>query len=319
MIQSMLNRRRFGAILLLLLSLPGLALAHGARKDLVVFGDSLSDPGNVYALTGAYSLPPYEVIPTYPYLVGLFHFSNGPTWVEQLALTGSVNLKSAGPAFRIPGIFTNYAVGGSRARAVSGDLPEQGLNAQVQRYLADFGGNAKPNATHVIFMGGNDIRDALVASIVDPTLATTQQILTAAVTAVATNIQVLYAAGARHFVVVSAPDVGIAPAVRMLGPQAQAGATYISSLYNQGLGGAVAQLSFLPGIQITPVDIFTALDEVVAHPGDYGLTNVTGTCLTFGVTVGVYCSKPSKYLFWDGIHPTAAGHRILAMVIGPAL
>ena len=319
MLKETLTRRRLGAVLLVLISLPMLAMAHGSRKELVVFGDSLSDPGNVFALTGGYSLPPYEIIPTYPYLVGGFHFSNGPTWVEQLVLLGGVKLTSTLPAFRLPGVFKNYAVGGSRARGGAGTLPEGDLSVQVQRYLADSGGLANPGATHVIFIGGNDIRDALVASAIDPTFATSQQILTAAVTAVATNIQVLYAAGARRFVVVNAPDVGLAPAVRMLGPQVQGGATLLSSLYNQGLGQVVGQLTFLPGIDLRPVNLFSALQDVVANPGNYGLANVTEACLKFGVTVGVYCKKPSSYLFWDGIHPTIAGHRIIALLIGPSL
>jgi phospholipase/lecithinase/hemolysin len=25
-----------------------------------------------------------------------------------------------------------------------------------------------------------------------------------------------------------------------------------------------------------------------------------------------FCANPGKFLFWDGIHPTKAGHRILA-------
>ena len=36
--------------------------------------------------------------------------------------------------------------------------------------------------------------------------------------------------------------------------------------------------------------------------------NVTNACFN-GTSV---CSNPDSYLFWDGIHPTAAGHRLIA-------
>src|SRR5438270_1787817 len=59
---------------------------------IVVFGTSLSDPGNAFALTGR-NLRPQDVrfdeflIPAFPYAEGGNHFSNGPTWIEQLART----------------------------------------------------------------------------------------------------------------------------------------------------------------------------------------------------------------------------------------
>ena len=45
-------------------------------------------------------------------------------------------------------------------------------------------------------------------------------------------------------------------------------------------------------------------------PNVLGLTNVTAPCFN-GVTV---CADPDSYLYWDGVHPTAAGHRLIAML-----
>ena len=33
--------------------------------------------------------------------------------------------------------------------------------------------------------------------------------------------------------------------------------------------------------------------------------------LTFFVLVDAICERPNRYLFWDGFHPTVAGHEIL--------
>jgi phospholipase/lecithinase/hemolysin len=268
----------------------------------------------VFALTGAVSNTPYAVIPSAPYTVGGLHFSNGKTWVEQRPAE-RVNAQSSGPAYQVSGVFTNYAVGGARARPASADLVQGDLSVQVQNYLADFGG-ARPAAIHVIFIGGNDIRDALQAGGGPASFA----ILGAAVNAVATNIQTLYFAGARRFVVVNGPDLGLVPAVRLTGnPAIIAGATALSAGYNAGLATAVTALGALPGISITSVNLFGALQDMVAHPGNYGLTNVTDMCITPGVKGNARCSNPNDYLFWDGIHPTSAGHAILADLIGAAL
>ena len=291
------------------------ALAQGQPQEVTVFGDSLSDPGNVFALTGAISHTPYAVIPSAPYANGGLHFSNGKTWIEQRPAE-DVNAQSSGPAYQVRGVFTNYAVGGARARPAAGELPQGDLAVQVKNYLTDFGGYARPGATHVIFIGGDDIRDALQAGGGPASLA----ILDAAVNAVAANVQTLYFAGARRFVVVNVPDLGLAPAVRLLGPAVQAGATALSAGYDAGLSAAVAGLNAaLPGIDIVTVDLFSALEEIVANPGKYGLTNATDMCIAPGVKGDAKCSNPNEYLFWDGIHPTAAGHAILADLIGAAL
>ena len=92
-----------------------LAQAQGCQNKLVVFGDSLTDPGNFYAATGTTSKAPYSLIPNAPYAIGGHHFSNGRTWAEQLA--ESISSPASGlPALANPGQFTNYAVGGARAR-----------------------------------------------------------------------------------------------------------------------------------------------------------------------------------------------------------
>ncbi len=296
----------FRYVLVLAALFAGPALADSRFSDVVVFGDSLSDPGNAFVLTGQVSVPPYALVPAAPYAIGGHHFSNGKTWAERFSHEMDVR---SGPAFLNPAVFSNYAVGGARARA-QGPVD---LAAQVSLYLGNRGGFADPDALYVVFFGGNDVRDALEALAVDPTGAGSEAILAGAVTALADNIAALAASGARHVLVFNAPDLSLVPAVRLQGPVVQGAALFLSSGFNQGLAGALDTLGFMfPGLDLVRFDLFGLLQQVVAQPQDFGFYNVTDSCITPGVLVGAVCHSPDRYLFWDGIHPTRQAHKLIA-------
>jgi phospholipase/lecithinase/hemolysin len=289
--------------------MPILAFSEEQTEPvLVVFGDSLSDSGNFHANTGQFSVRPYDLIPAAPYAHGGFHFSNGSTWVEQLAAQ-LADPQSTKPSLRSPRVFTNYAYGTARSRPGASGFD---LGSQVSLFLTDFANQAPGGTTYVLWTGGNDVRDALGALQIDPTGATSGGILQAAVTATADNIIALYGSGARNFLVANAPNIGLTPAMRALGPQAQGAALQLSVLYNQGLDQAMDGLSALPGIRINRLDIFAILTDLVADPASAGLSNSTDACITPGVVAGAICDRPQDYLFWDGIHPTRAAHRQIA-------
>jgi len=280
----------------------------GAPQRFVVFGDSLSDPGNAFVLVRDVEVPPFDnLIPDAPYARGALHFSNGATWVEQLSVLDQA-LPSTGPALLNPAMFSNYAVGGARARH-EGPFD---LSTQVGLFLKDFSGQKPTDALYVVFVGGNDLRDALDALVQDPTFATSLGIVQAALAAIHTNLLDLHAAGARNFLVVNAPDLGLAPAVRLLGPDARGAASELASLFNFRLEQILGELESGPGLNIVRLNVFEILNEIVAAPGAFGLTEATRPCIALNTRVGAFCTKPGTFLFWDGIHPTKAGHRILA-------
>ena len=296
------------------------AAAETQLDRIVVFGTSLSDSGNAFALRGNTNVPPdYLVdpflVPSAPYARGGHHFSNGATWVEQFArplgLAGSVK-----PAFMSSSTgAANYAVGGARAHDDGVNL---NLRAQVEAFLQDSGGVVSANALYVIEMGSNDIRDALVAFAGGQDGA---PILQQAVASIAQSVQTLYGAGARTFLVWRPPNVGLTPAIRTL-DQARPGAaqlaTRITQAFNAGLDGVLAQLSALPGITIVRLDAYGLLNDLSLHPEAFGLTNVTSACITPGIAPFT-CASPDEYLFWDGIHPSRAVHAITAQAAAYAL
>ena len=50
----------------------------------------------------------------------------------------------------------------------------------------------------------------------------------------------------------------------------------LSQLFTAGLSGVLTQLSALPGIGIARLDAYTLLNDIVADPQSYGLTNARG-------------------------------------------
>jgi len=104
------------AVLFLLIGLISANIAAaGSFHRIVVFGDSLSDPGNAFVVLRKVETPPFSLIPDAPYARGGLHFSNGRTWVEDLAASLRLSI-STGPALAVPHVFSNYAVGGTCAR-----------------------------------------------------------------------------------------------------------------------------------------------------------------------------------------------------------
>ena len=285
--------------------------AQTGYERVFIFGDSLSDSGNIYTLTGETSKAPYLLVPLYPYAIGGHHFSNGKTWAERLAQDLQDN--NGGKASRDnPAKNGNYAHGGGRARANSGSLSPSSA-AQVGMFLANHG-RAPTDALYVVQFGGNDLRDALIAGASNPAAAI--PILLAAVNELAgfdgvdSSIEALYAAGARNFLVANAPNIEHAPAVQMTGFGAIAG--FLTSIYNGVLEGALQTLEGqLPGITIHRLDMSAFVNEVVANPEDFGFTNVVAPCLNFLAEKDAKCDNPEEYFFWDGLHPTAVGHKAL--------
>ena len=295
------------------LTMPPLsANGQSPYSGVVVFGTSLSDSGNAFALRGGTNTPPdYDLdgllIPGTPYARGGHHFSNGATWIEQLARSMGL-AASVQPAYRSNSAkATNYAVGSARARDV-GEFVN--LGDQVAAFLADTGGVAPSDALYVIEIGSNDIRDALaVFDPANPSASIT--ILQQAIQAIASNMQLLYAAGALHFLVWLPPNVALTPAVRQLGPGPGLAATFLTQQFNAALSGVLDGFSATTDMTITRLDAFSLLSQIAAAPGAYALTNVTQACITPDQPPYA-CKAPDEYLFWDGIHPTRAGRAITA-------
>lgn len=153
-------RKSLVAFAVMLVAVAGTVAAQSPVSGIVVFGTSLSDSGNAFALNGAAGTPHGFMmnpllIPSAPYAKGGHHFSNGATWIEQYASTAGLS-ESVRPALSNNGSATNFAVGAARAYD---DGINFNLTRQVDAFFERSGGLVAPDALYVIEMGSHDIRD----------------------------------------------------------------------------------------------------------------------------------------------------------------
>ena len=279
----LLSSVQFCVLVLLVLS-TAVPAAAGHFARLVVFGDSLSDTGAVFAVTQG------AVPPSPPYYAG--RFSNGPVWPEYL-----------GAALSLP--VENFAYGGAQtdhANLFDGlfgiDYP--GLSDEIALFRGRSAA-VDPDAIYVVWAGANDFRAALSRGQTPDMGAMVTNILSA--------IDALYLAGARYVVVPNLPDLGLTPEGRASGTGPLI--TFLSATFNQHLEDALEARA----PRAIRLDVFRLMTQVVNDPSEYGFTNVTTPCLT---PAGV-CGDPDRYLFWDHVHPTTHGHAVLADKLARAI
>ena len=132
---------------LLLLIFSNSVKSDNLFSQIFVFGDSLSDTGNLASLLEGNSLPP-------PY--DMKRVSNGPVSVETLALELGLTIDASLHLIGGPIAGTNFAVAG--ANASGNQLID--LRSQVIAFQFSHGFVAPSDALYVVFIGGNDIRSA---------------------------------------------------------------------------------------------------------------------------------------------------------------
>jgi len=285
----------------------------------VVFGDSLSDRGNLAdALKHNFPSPPF------------FNdsFTNGPVAVQVMAnllgLQANASLfPTAGKdiyGLGLPG-GTNFAVAGATAGSTLGQgIPGLNLAGQLAAFLQGAGGTAPSSALYTVFIGGNDVRTAAKKA--------SAAYVTDGITAEMAALQALITSGAKNLLVVNVPDVGLIPEFTQNSPAGQAAAaTSFSQSYNAQLASSVAALvAANPADNIKLFDLYSFNNGIVANAASLGITNTTDPCYASygGVTntaplvINPACgaidpatnqaANIGQFQYWDQIHPTAKVH-----------
>ena len=307
------------AAMLILFILAGGALQAQAPifTQIVVFGDSLSDDGNIaHRVRDTFGFS----YPSSNFNYSDYRFTDDTNtdpaatlyrglWHEQLAK----QFLKVGVAMNSLDGGTDFAFGGATTKdgtqertVISNPLPFAGgrftitidnLGKQVSDYLASH--TPDPNALYVIWGGGNDLFDDQSMTNVSNTA-----------NRVGVLIQRLATAGARNFLVPNVPPLGAVP--NSFGdPNRVASLNLDSATYRNDLNSVIASTrSALASsgitIQVYTFDVWLDLIRVLGQPAKYGFINVTDPAQ------GNSSVNPDQYLFWDDIHPTTAGHHQLA-------
>jgi outer membrane lipase/esterase len=241
-------------------------------------------------------IPSFPYAPASPYPFGTY--SDGPTWAVEFGAALGIAIT---PSF-LGG--NNFAYGGATTSGAS-PFPAS-LSTQVDQFVSR-PGLADPDALYVIAGGGNNARAVLAAIGGGADVATTIQTAAAAYAAdTVSMITRLQNEGADDIIVWNVPNLALAPAISLGGPQSQFVGLLTSVAMNLALAQALAAPSIAPDVRL--FDLFGLVTSAYLDPLAFGFTNVTAAC---GFNP-VACTNPNTWLFWDGIHPTSGGHALIA-------
>ena len=259
-----------------------------AFSDVFVFGDSISETGNAFLLTGGVAAAP-------PYFQG--RFSNGPVWTEVLA----DRLGLPAPAPSLAG-GTNYAFGGAETGGGLSFFGTPNVGLQIQMALADHGGFAGDELI-VVAAGSNDLARE------SPSPARIVRNLS-------DEISLLAAAGGRTFLVPNLPSPGQNPANR--GTSKEVYFDTHTTVVNRLLDQRLPKLEEGLGISIVRFDMDGVVGAMLHSPADFGLTNVTEpACPGCGIgfpapdAADTMVPNPDEYLWWDFVHMTRVAHAVI--------
>ncbi|KAJ3067048.1 hypothetical protein HDU99_003639, partial [Rhizoclosmatium hyalinum] len=218
--------------ILSLIALSSIALAalnpSTVIKDVVAFGDSLSDNGNFYK---------YEGTPSAPYWQG--RFSNGPVWVEQLARTlNNANLHDYAVGASVANLSDAYHQPISFSKSLTAsDVPD--LSQQIALWKADASANALNFDTTLftIWAGFNDLSDTISSGNTPNPIAFATTILN--------NVQTLLQSGAKNILVNGFPPLDRIPRNNKLPANATAPIKQIDDAFNAILSSGISHIQGL--------------------------------------------------------------------------
>lgn len=285
----------------LLLCLSFLTHADNTYSNIYIFGDSLSDTGNLGSVIGGIPAPYYEN-----------RISNGPVGVETLTAKFGY---TADASLHLLGLNAgnNYSVAG--AKASTNEAID--LNTQILSFQANHASIAPKDALYVIYIGGNDVRAALFEA--DPTIS--NSIIKTANKNVKNAIVMLKRMGARSFLVINVPNIGLIPETRLIAiatnnPDFINHATELTIKYNKTLHHMIDELEddneHEHTFKIKEFSLFKLFDMIVEKSIYLGFTNNSEACFRSRIPDFHpdcnYGLNADQFIFFDEIHPTKRVH-----------
>lgn len=331
------------------------------EKAIFVFGDSLSDTGNIEYLGFNYLRPPYGESYTFPGSINPSRFSDGRLVVDFLAQAFGFPFVKPIVAVGRAGSYekgANFAYGGATAATNLLASPFS-LSTEVNQFLSFKFTSPIPYVDPSYFgkalyaipeIGANDFLDAFEAGRTPAQVITTT--VPSAIRAVRNGLETLYRSGSRSFYIFNVPPIGCIPYVLTVFGTAESPIDNMGCLsdynkvaetYNAQLRATVTEYrTRWSDASIVFFDAYGASKLIYSNPEAYGFRkdkalvaccgyggkynyNPTVRCGTSGtvtdpttnsktfVNITTACPDPVKHLSWDGVHPTQALSRQLAL------
>ena len=300
--------RRLSAASLLAASALSFASPATAQRidNIVAFGDSYADDGNAFQLGGI------DPLTTQIYTTG--RFSGGTNYIDTLADLLGASIE-------------NFAIGGAKTDNTNTGSPFlPGFQFEVNAFLAGGLVPAFPAGDGLfdeddllaVSIGGNDARQYQQLG---GTLAGAPAAASVAAANATFGLDALVGAGAQNISFL-AGDTGRLPEIA-LNPTGAAIRSSFSTTFNTAMQSTLAGYA-ADGVIVHYLDLNLMLDNVIANPAAYGITNGLA-CPTFpgfgpppGSTTCVV--NAGGYLFYgDALHLTSDGFKIVAQYVAAQL
>ncbi len=298
-----------GKLLFFLVSiLMSVSLYSAEYSRMYVFGDSLSDVGNVKN-TQAYN--------------DGGRWSNGMVWNEYLANMLKLSVPKSSNNYIVgespDAGNTNFACGGAMTSHGTTEVVIPSIHQQIternfgQRENVGFeryGVNFNADDLVLIWGGANNLFFSLQTLVkenfADAGIRAANNMIT--------NLEALIAKGAKNIVTLNLPDIGITPAYEK-GSQDSKNATEFSEAFNYTYELAIESLRLeQPDVSITLVDAYGIFNDICANPELYGVDNFTDQYIS-----NYEDAQTKNYLFYDDVHPTTYGHKLIAEAVYAAI
>lgn len=278
--------------------------------NIVIFGDSLSDTGNLYEYM-KHQLPQSP-----PYYTG--HFSDGPIWVEYLMKHYFENADAR---------ILNYAFGGAGVLNDNGDDDDVffTLNREIDTYLLSHADIANPQSLFIVWIGGNNYLGAP-----DNADEVTEQVKNG----IQKGLERLVQAGAKHILLMNLPDLSRTPLAQEL--EAEQSLETLSVMHNDKLFGLFKQMQQqIPAVQWMFFDVNKVFVKLTNHYREFGFDYLHETCYDaliqpnektslLKMVASVHAKNASisaahptceRYFFFDLVHPTTQVHQLTSQYL----
>ncbi len=282
----------------------------GARnyEQIVIFGDSLSDIGNLSKALGG-------VFPPFPYFQG--RFSNGPIWIDQFAPKLGLNSTQV-LNFAVGGATTGRLNVGSLLAGNTSPIKLPGLLDEVDAFTALNPKGANPKSLYVVFAGGNDFLTLPPTLFKGLAMGNLESFITLSgaivqsVQNIATAVTNLALQGAGTIAIANLPNLGRTPLPIQQGTSLVA--TAFSIGFNVVLEKTLAQLerslrAKSSNVDLVQVDLFSLGESIAKRPQEFGFTNLTDPLIK---QLANNPKNPQGFFYWDDFHPTTQVHTLIA-------